>query len=162
MTPDGSKFLSIYLQDHFAGATSGSALAERIAKAHQDDPSAAQLRQLSVDVEEDRTLLREIMASLGIEPSTSMDAAAEVGERLGRLKPNGRVLSRSPLANVVEFEMMRLGVAGKLSCWLALRSLADTEPRLSTEALDGLITRAQSQLLLLDEHWAASVTTTFA
>jgi hypothetical protein len=161
MTPDGGKFLGIYLQDHFAGATSGSAMASRIAKSHEHNPQAQELRKLADDIEEDRSLLREIMASLDIEPSASMDAAAEVGERLGRLKLNGKLLSRSPLSNVVEFELMRLGVAGKLSCWLALRSLADTEPRLSAEALDGLITRAQSQLLLLDARWADSVASTF-
>jgi hypothetical protein len=157
MTPDSSKFLGIYLHDHFAGATSGSSLAQRIAKAHADDSRSEELRQLAIDVEEDRSLLREIMSGLGIEPSATLDAAAEVGEHVARLKLNGRLLSRSPLSDLVEFEAMRLGVAGKLSCWLALHALAARDPRLSEDALDGLIARARSQLLLLDGCWIDAV-----
>jgi hypothetical protein len=161
MTTPITAYLAVYLKDHFAGATAGASLAGRIADAHLDDPDAAALRQLAKDVTEDRALLAEILGSLGIEPSKTMDALAEAGEHLGRLKPNGQLTGRSPLSDLVEFELMRLGVEGKLSCWMALRILADTDPRLSAEALDALVARAQSQLALLETCWLNAVPEAF-
>jgi hypothetical protein len=162
MTHDGDDLLGTYLKDHFAGASAGAALAARIAEGHQGRPEAGELSRLAADVEEDRSLLREIMSTLGIEPSTTLDVAAEVGERLARLKPNGRVLERSPLSDLVELEAMRLGVAGKASCWTALRFLSASDARLSAPALDGLIARAESQIAVLERLWRASILTAFA
>ncbi|MCW2602436.1 MAG: hypothetical protein JWN61_571 [Pseudonocardiales bacterium] len=162
MTPDGNDLLGIYLRDHYAGASGGSSLAHRIADAHATGPESDGLARLASDVDEDRDLLLAILDSLGIEPSRVMDAAAETGERLARLKPNGRVLRRSPLSDVVEYEAMKLGVAGKLSCWRTLRMLATDEPRLSAAALDGLIVRAESQLELLEAHRASAAARAFA
>ena len=71
--------------------------------------------------------------------------------REGRLKLNGRLLSRSPLSGLEELEMMRLGVTGKAAGWRTLRLLADTDVRLDCGRLDELIARADSQLELLED-----------
>jgi hypothetical protein len=75
-----------------------------------------------------------------------------VDRRKGRaLKLNGRLLSRSPLSNLEELELLRLGVAGKAAGWRTLRLLADTDPRLHRGRLDELLVRADGQLGLLEE-----------
>ena len=43
------------------------------------------------------------------------------GELIGRLKANGRFRQRSPLSNVVELELLALGIMGKRKLWEALR-----------------------------------------
>jgi hypothetical protein len=40
---------------------------------------------------------------------------AWIGEKIGRLKFNGRLLGRLPLSDLEELELLRLGVEGKLA-----------------------------------------------
>jgi hypothetical protein len=133
--------LAIYLNDHLAGATGGVELARRIAHEHED----AELTGLARDIEQDRDSLLRIMASLGVRPDQVKVAGGWLGEKLGRLKPNGRLFSRSPLSHVIELEAMRLGVDGKAAGWQTLRRLADHDDRLDRTQLDELLARARSQ-----------------
>jgi hypothetical protein len=77
--------------------------------------------------------------------------AAWMGEKAGRLKFNGRILSRSPVSDLEELEPPRLGVEGKAAGWRTLRILAGTDVRLDAERLDELISRASSQADQLEE-----------
>jgi hypothetical protein len=69
--------------------------------------------------------------------------AAWIGEKAGRLKSNGRLFTRSPLSDLEELEMLRLGIEGKAAGWRTLRTLADTDTRLDPQRLDELISRAR-------------------
>jgi len=95
--------------------------------------------------------LLEIMAALGIKVRRSKVAAAWIGEKAGRLKANGRLFARSPLSNLEELELLRLGVEGKAAGWCTLRTLADTDTRLDPGHLDELISRARRQAGLLED-----------
>ena len=64
------------------------------------------------------------MAALGIPVRRYKVGAAWIGEKAGRLKFNGRLLARSPLSDLEELEMLRLGVEGKAAGWRTLRTLA--------------------------------------
>jgi hypothetical protein len=66
--------------------------------------------------------------------------------RVGRLKLNGRLLTRSPLSSLIELEGRRLGVEGKLAGWRSLRRLADDDARLDAVRLDELCQRAERQI----------------
>jgi len=77
--------------------------------------------------------------------------AAWLGERAGRLKPNGRLRTRSPLSSLEELELLRLGVEGKAAGWRTLRELAAADPRLSAAWLDELLDRARTQADQLEE-----------
>jgi hypothetical protein len=70
---------------------------------------------------------------------------AHVAERLGRLKPNGHLRSRSPLSNVVEIEGLGAVVAINVACWRTLREVADADPRLDLFRIRALMDRAQRQ-----------------
>jgi hypothetical protein len=71
-------------------------------------------------------------------------------EKVGRLKPNGRILSRSPLSDVLEVEALRLAVEGKAAGWLLLRRFAEQDGRLDPAQLDRLISRAARQAEVLE------------
>ena len=86
------------------------------------------------------------MGDLAVRRTFYKQAAASVGERLGRLKPNGRIVRRSPLSSVLELEVLCVGVTGKRAGWRTLRSLADVDARLDTTRLDRLLQRADDQL----------------
>ena len=68
-----------------------------------------------------------------------------------RVKFNGRLLARSPLSDLEELELLRLGVEGKAAGWRTLRALADADMRLDPEQLDELMSRARRQADLLEE-----------
>ena len=143
--------LAIYLNDHLAGATGGLELARRVAGTGQVPAAPVQLRQFAEEVAEDRDTLLRIMGTLGIPVRSYKVWAAWAGEKAGRLKPNGRLTSRSPLSNLEELELLRLGVEGKAAGWRTLRTLADRDSRLEAAQLDELISRAGRQAGFLEE-----------
>ena len=65
------------------------------------------------------------MAALDVPVRTYKVYAGLVGERVGRLKLNGRLLARSPLSSLEELELLSLGVTGKAAGWRTLRLLAE-------------------------------------
>ena len=134
--------LGIYLNDHLLGATGGLELFKRAAASQ---PEIEPLRQ---EVEQDREALLDLMRRTGTSVDRVKTTVGWVGEKLGRLKLNGHLLTRSPLSDLIELEGMTLGVSGKLNGWRLLKALGD--PRLPDEVLDPLIVRAERQLEQLD------------
>jgi hypothetical protein len=147
----GAALLGIYLNDHLAGATAGVELARRAARGCRGSATGGALEALAAEITKDRVALLEIMAALGVPARRYKIYAAWVGEKVGRLKLNGRVVGRSPLSTLVELEALRLGVEGKAAGWRSLRALADRERRLDPTRLDELIDRARQQSETLEE-----------
>jgi hypothetical protein len=143
--------LGIYLNDHLAGATGGLELARRVAGAGQVPAPPAELRQFAQEVAEDRDTLLRIMSTLGLPVRSYKVWAGWAGEKAGRLKLNGHLTTRSPLSNLEELELLRLGVEGKAAGWRTLRTLADRDSRLDAGQLDELISRALRQAGFLEE-----------
>ncbi|MFF2548845.1 hypothetical protein ACFVUY_40670 [Kitasatospora sp. NPDC058063] len=149
--------LHIYLNDHLTGAFGGAALADRMARTHPDSRRADDLRRLARDIEQDRDDLVRIMNRLGVPVRRYRTWLGLAGERLGRLKPNGTVVRRAPLSDLVELETLRTGVEGKAAVWRALRAIADTDERLDQAELDRLSERAAAQARTLNGwHQAVS------
>ena len=143
--------LGIYLNDHLAGATAGTELAHRMARSHGDEEDSGTLRRLAAEIGQDRAALLDIMAALGIKVRRYKVGAAWVGEKAGRLKFNGHLFARSPLSDLEELEILRLGVEGKAAGWRTLRTLADSETSLDPARLDELISRARRQADVLED-----------
>jgi hypothetical protein len=147
----GPGLLGIYLNDHLAGATAGTGLARRMAAGGHQPPASGALRQLAVEISRDRETLLELMAALNVPVRGYKVWAAWAGEKAGRLKPNGHLMSRSALSSLEELEMLRLGVEGKAAGWRTLRTLAERDSRLDPARLDGLISRARRQADQLED-----------
>lgn len=115
------ELLPIYLNDHLAGATAGVELARRLRGSNEDDPEfGPALAEICAEVEADRETLKAVMERLGVGQSKLKPLAAVLGERLGRLKPNGRLGSYSPLSRLDELELLQIGIVGKRRLWRAL------------------------------------------
>jgi hypothetical protein len=139
--------LGIYLNDHLAGATSGMELARRMtAAAEPGSTAAATLRRVTSEIVEDRQALIAMMTALGVPVRGYKVFGAWAGEKAGRVfKFNGHLLTRSPLSQLEETEILVLGVVGKGAGWRTLRRLADRDGRLDGGRLDGLLARAERQ-----------------
>lgn len=136
--------IATYLNDHLAAATAGVELIRRAAENHDGD-RGVRLAELADEIAEDREALREIMERLGIPESTVKKAAGWLGEKAGRLKPNDHLVTRSPLSDVLEIEIMRAGTAARICGFQVLRAVAVEDERLSRVELERLIERADDQ-----------------
>ena len=140
--------IQTYLQDHHAGATAGLELARRSAGANEGTEYGTELRALADEIAEDRETLERVMAAFDVGPHRIKDAGAWALEKVGRLKPNNRLLGYSPLSRVVELEGLVTGVTGKLALWQALRE--SVGERVDGVELAPLATRAESQRTRLE------------
>jgi hypothetical protein len=122
-----------------------------VAKSHRKGPDGSALRQFSEDIADDRASLVRIMSTLGVTIRTYKVYAAWIGEKAGRLKLNGHLLTRSPLSSLEELEILELGVQGKAAGWRTLLTLAQTDRRLNSGQLEELISRAERQAEFLED-----------
>jgi hypothetical protein len=116
--------LGIYLSDHLMGASGGVSRIERMAEAYADTDLGPELSRLATEIGAARHELAALIDRLGLPSKPHRQAAAWVAEHVGRLKLNGRLMSRSPLSVVLELEIMRAAVAGQLGLWQTLVDLA--------------------------------------
>jgi hypothetical protein len=144
-----AQLLAIYLNDHLAGATLGVQLARRLRDSNRDDPEfGAGLAELCAEIEADRETLKVVMDRLGVGQGKLKPYVAVLGERLGRLKLNGRLRGYSPLSRLEELEVLQAGVVGKRRMWRALERTCSE--RLSGLELGALAERATEQLSRLE------------
>lgn len=156
-----NRYLSIYLNDHLAGAVVGVNLARRLATREHQWVGSDVLQRLATEVAEDRQALMDMMATLDVPIRHYKRWAAWATERIGRIKPNGHVVARSPLSRVLELEAMRLAVEGKAAGWRTLRTRAESDPRLDAPWLDRLNDRARRQIDVLENLRVQAVATGF-
>jgi len=140
-----SKLLGIYLNDHLAGSTVGMELSRRALGSNKGNAYGDVLERIAREIEEDRETLKGLMSRLGVKHDRAKVAAGWMAEKFGRLKPNGRLLSYSPLSRLVELESLALGIAGKASLWETLKEVAAEDSRLDAEELGRLADRAERQ-----------------
>ena len=146
-----SKYLATYLNDHFAGATGALALVRRAASENEGSELGEFLSTLAEEMEADREALKAIMGALGVGVDRVKLIAARAAERVGRLKPNAQLRGYSPLSPLVELEVLRLGIQGKLALWRALGEVAGTPP-LEADRLSELAARAERQAADVEAH----------
>jgi hypothetical protein len=137
------RLLAIYLNDHRAGAAGGLELARRARSSNRGTRWGEALEPVCAEIEADLATLEQVMEDLGVKRNVAKIAAAWSAEKVGRLKPNGRLRGYSPLSRMLELEMLYIGITGKMEMWRALE--ATLASRLTQFDLAGLIERAESQ-----------------
>lgn len=115
--------LAIYLNDHLGGSVGGVETARRTRDSNQGNEFGEPLATLCAEIEADRESLEAVMAELGVARSPYKPALGWLGEKLGRLKPNGRLRGYTPLGRVVELELLVVGITGKMRLWRLLGEL---------------------------------------
>ena len=139
------KLLRIYLNDELFLGTAGRELARRSQRANAGTELGSFLDRLVGEITEDVATLERIMERLGVPRSGVKRTLAVVGERVGRLKLNGRLREYSPLSRLWELETLALGLDGKRLLWQNLRDATETPARAPEVDLGELIERAERQ-----------------
>jgi hypothetical protein len=153
------KLMEIYLDDHWAGAAAGRALAQRLYANNRKTEWGDRLLDLVNQIDQDHQILGEIRDALGFDGGKAKRYLAVAGERLGRLKPNGRVITYSPLSRLLECEALEAGVSAKRGLWGALSEASSAE--LDGYDFGGLISRADAQIELLRSFHSAAAAKAF-
>ena len=138
--------LTVYLRDHYAGSAAGLALVQRCRRANAGTALDDVLAGIESELIDDRHSLQEIMSRLGVSPSVVKTAIGRASEVIGRLKSNGRIMTRSPSSTVVELEGLAAGITTKANLWRSLRATAVHHPGLEAGELHRLLQRATDQL----------------
>lgn len=149
--PRNAELLGVYVNDHLAAATGGIELVGRMIGVHRGTRWQQPLEQLRDELHEERAALRSVTRALGIPVRQYKQLGVWLAEKVTRAKLNGRVLSRSPLSDLVEFEFLASAVRGKRSGFESLRILAEVDDRLDGAELDRLIDQAHRQYEWLTE-----------
>jgi hypothetical protein len=95
--------------------------------------------------------LDEVMELLEVPHDRLKKLALWTGEKVGRLKLNGRITSYSPLSRVMEIEGLIVGVSAKGSLWRSLQAVEPYESKLANVDLEALALRAEEQRTRLEE-----------
>lgn len=137
---------------HLAGAAAGIDLFGRSGPELADQQIGQMVLEFRDELVQEREQLLAMAERLGVGESVVMSTAARLGERLGRLKPNGDLLRRTPLTDLLELEAMRDAVAGKIAGWEALLAVVDQYPgALDRAELEALHQQAEDQHAGLSE-----------
>ena len=90
------KNLTTYLNDHLAGSVMALELIKHAAKPCAGTPLARSLEQLHGEIEEDQTVLRELLQRLDASENPVKKAAAWIAEKVGRVKMDASDTSDPP------------------------------------------------------------------
>lgn len=137
--------LTIYCNDHLAASVGGIELVKRMLGVHGATAYGEPLRRLLAELHEENDALAGMMAALGLPIRRYKQLGLWMGERLSRLKLNGRLFTRSPLSALVEFEFLASAVRAKRSGFETLVEIADIEARLDGQLLERLVRQADRQ-----------------
>ncbi|MEV8615736.1 hypothetical protein AB0383_48940 [Amycolatopsis sp. NPDC051373] len=140
-----TEFLRIYLRDQFALGITWRELARRARGSNRGTELGDALTEVAQAIAEDVRTVELIMRALDVRPNRAKAAAAFAGERLGRLKRNGRLWSYSPLSRFLELEALAMGIEGKKILWTTLGDLAGLRARVPSIDFDDLMARADHQ-----------------
>lgn len=125
---DGSvrwRLVDVYLADHLTGATAVVRRIDRMAAAAVETPVYAGLAELAEQIRRERDTVDALIRDLGLRRHPIRRAAALAAEEVGRLKGNGMIVRRSPMTLLLETEILRSAVAGKIGLWQTLSDEAE-------------------------------------
>lgn len=114
--------LVVLLRNHQAGGRAALDLFDRAIAGQRARPYADGLRALRDECREDLDFNESVMRRLRVQASPVQVLGTRLTERVGRLKPNGRVVGRSPISDVVELEGLIAAVHVKVAGWQAAQA----------------------------------------
>jgi len=139
------RLFGLYLSEHLTASTVGLERLERMTQAYRETPFHAELAEVTEQLRGERELYRDLLGRLDVPRRRYRQVAAWAGEKVGRLKLNGRVAEQSPMTMVFEPELLRAAVLAKIGGWQTLREHAP-ETGLDPAQFDELIAQAHQQI----------------
>ncbi|MFN2475038.1 MAG: hypothetical protein ABR526_01685 [Chthoniobacterales bacterium] len=137
--------LSVYLNDHLAGAIAALELIEHLGKNHPDTDLEMFCAELHAEVSADLDVLRDLLHTFDEKESAVRKAGAWVAEKLGRVKLGLSGNDATGTGLLEGLDGLILGITGKRFLWRALAAAAETIPQLRGPDYPTLEQRAVEQ-----------------
>jgi hypothetical protein len=154
------KSMDVYLNDHLGGAMLGSDLARHI-KENAEAPLADVMLTISLQIDEDRETLIDLMDRMGTSRNPVKQVTAWIAEKASWAKFSGLPAGDRETGMFMALESLSLGVEGKASLWRALSEVRDRYEPLQATDLALLIDRAEAQRRALEEERLSMARTMF-
>jgi len=120
--------LERYLNDHLAGASGAILMIGHLVETLEKPQAVDFFRKLKTDVEGDRRLLEQLLATAGGKSSEVLKSTGRLTFRLGFLKLLWEGFKPGELGVFEALEMLSLGVQGKRLLWVTLQDVAGWYP----------------------------------
>ena len=140
-----NEHLATYLNDHLAGSIVALQLLEHLETVHRGTEVGRFVTGLQADVAADRQELESLMRRLNVAESRTRKASAWLSEKMSEIKLRLDDAATGDLNQLEAFELLALGLEGKLSLWRALSAAAEESPALRVADYEGLLRRAEDQ-----------------
>lgn len=141
---------SMYLTEHYLGASSGVQAFKAAASAWEGSAVGDQLQQLTEEIEGDRETLGDLIRTLGYSVGPVKQAAAAGAQVAGRLNPLNLLRAHQDAGARIEIETLTGLVRAKRCLWETLLTLSAVDSRLDADQFRGLANLARSQEDRLD------------
>jgi hypothetical protein len=151
--------LSVYLNDHLAGASTGLELIDILRGMKGLDQWAAELGR---DIAADREELEQLMRTCQVARGTMRQAAGWVAGRVAELKTRLDDEKGGPLQRLEILEVLALGIDGKRALWTGLEAASAYESALRALDYPRLIARATEQRQRVEIRRRAAAVEAFA
>ena len=152
--------LATYLHDHLAGAAFAVELLEALRDQHSAEPLGQFASDLLIEVEKDRTTLRDLTKLFDTDSNILKEAASWLSEKASRLKL--RRHAEGTLGTFETLEALALGILGKEALWTTLANISAQDLRLQGLDYPGLIVRARTQHVQAETRRICLSNTAFA
>lgn len=153
LSPEGPldrRLLAVYLNDHVAGATAGQHRMAHTAEVLAGTPVGPLLAQVADELAEEREHAEAVLDAVGRPHNRAKRLLAGLAEVVARVKPSGRLAHRSPATTLLEVELLRSALVGKMGLFQVMVDLADEVPA-DRVLWSGLLDRVHRQIADLDE-----------
>jgi hypothetical protein len=114
--------VATYLSDHLAGSTAAVSLLRHLKSVNKNPTRARFLVKLLTDIEADQKSLQDIMGRLHTTAPLTKQTVSWLAEKTAQLKLWFEQSPESSLFWFESFEVLALGIEGKLELWRALSS----------------------------------------
>lgn len=151
--------LQIYLHDHYSGSTFAAELLETLQKEYSKQELGSFAGEILAEVNHDRDILKSLIQQIGSAGPDLKDAGAWFMEKVSRLK-----LSENHPEGIGVFEaleMLSLGILGKRSLWVTLRTIADLDSRMAGFDFSDLSQKAENQFERVEQFRLRTARLTF-
>jgi hypothetical protein len=146
------KFFRIFLRDRMAMMSFFVELARRTLKNNSEGELGEFLKTLVRKLESERETLHLVGRRSGVSFGAIGEAGGWFAEKLGRLKPNGRLVTYSPLSRVEELEGLLLHAQEREAFWRIVEHKAKVDARLAGFAADAHVESAEEDRRLLERY----------
>jgi hypothetical protein len=145
---DRRNTLAAYLREHLTGSDAATRVVARLRRTHEGTREGTLFRRLHEEFQEEREIVRGLLADQGFSPRSIKRLAGQLGGLLFQSAGDGL---RGDPALFRTLEALAIGVQGKRCLWRTLQTLGHELSRFEPQRFTRLESRAAAQWEAIEE-----------